>query len=304
MRADRASRTAEYNALFRALETARAPQCRVIDDRLAERLLRQPLRAAASSAGLAAVVARYIDCRQPGARPSVIARTRLIDDCLIAALEDGIVQVAILGAGFDTRAYRIAGIENARVFEVDHPSTTAIKQERIRRALGKTPPQVRYVSCDFDRGSLGDALARSGFDAASLTFFIWEGVTGYLTEAAVAATLKFVGGAPTGSRLVFTYVHRDILRHPERFSGGERLHRRLNKLEEPLTFGLDPALVPDFLAAHGLRLIEDIGSVDYRTRFLGANGAHLRGHEFYRLAIAQVERGPSANSPNEPRCQK
>ena len=299
MKAKEASRTAEYNALFRALETARAPQCRIIEDQLAEHFLSQPLCSVTGllhSPGLAAVVSRYIDYRQPGVRPSVVARTRLIDDYLIAALADGISQIAVLGAGFDTRAYRIAEIERARVFEVDHPNTSTVKQERIRQVLGALPAQVSYVAFDFDRGSLSDALARAGFDLACPTFFIWEGVTNYLTEAAVNATLKFVGGAPEGSRVVFTYVHRDILRNPERFPGGTRLHRRLKRLEERLTFGLDPADVPRFLASRGLRLIDDIGSVEYRARFLGASGGHLRGHEFYRVAIAEVGRAETARA--------
>jgi methyltransferase (TIGR00027 family) len=299
MKAKQASRTAEYNALFRALETARAPQCRIVEDQLAEHLLSQPLRSVAGlahSAGLAAAVSRYIDYRQPGARPSVIARTRLIDDYLITALKDGITQIVILGAGFDTRPYRMDGIEKACVFEVDHPNTSAVKRERVRHALGALPAQVSYVAFDFDRGSLSDALARAGFDAACRTFFIWEGVTSYLTEEAVNATLKFVGGAPEGSRVVLTYVHRDVVCSPERFLGGNRLHRRLKRLEERLTFGFDPADVPRFLAARGLRLIDDIGSVEYRARFLGASGDHLRGHEFYRVAIAQVGRADAGRS--------
>ena len=70
-------------------------------------------------------MARFIDRRWPGARTSGVARTRLIDDAVAAALRDGIDQVLILGAGFDCRAYRLPGIERARVFEIDHPSTSA-----------------------------------------------------------------------------------------------------------------------------------------------------------------------------------
>jgi methyltransferase (TIGR00027 family) len=299
MKARQASRTAEYNALFRAVETAKGPKHRVVEDQLAERFLSQPLRSIAGLllfSGFAGVVSAYIDFRQPGARPSVVARTRLIDDYVIAALRDGISQIAILGAGFDTRAYRIAGIEHARIFEVDHPNTSAVKRERIRHVLGALPANVSYVTLDFADDSLGDALAHAGFDLKCRTLFIWEGVTNYLTEDAVISTLGFVGTAPVGSRVVFTYIHRDILCNPDQFPGGNRLHRRLSRLEERMTFGLDPAEVPRFVAARGLRLLDDVGSVEYRGRFLGTSGAHLRGHEFYRVAVAEVSRAKVVQS--------
>jgi methyltransferase (TIGR00027 family) len=302
MKAGQASRTAEYNALFRALESARAPQCRIIEDQLAAHFLRQPLRSVTGllHAGILAAVSRYIDHRQPGVRPTVVARTRLIDEYLLAAVRDGMPQIAILGAGFDTRAYRIAGVEGTCVFEVDHPDTSAVKRQRIRQVLGTLPAHVRYVAFNFSRGSLHDALGHAGFNTACRTFFIWEGVTNYLTEDAVRDILAFVGQAPAGSRVVFTYVHRDILRNPERFAGGVRLHRRLNRFGERFTFGLDPADVPLFLAAHGLRLVDDIGSVEYRARFLGASGDHLKGHEFYHVAVADVDSVGIA--PSWPTC--
>ncbi|HUN53002.1 MAG TPA: SAM-dependent methyltransferase [Candidatus Sulfotelmatobacter sp.] len=298
MKSGEASRTAEYNALFRALESARAPHRRLIEDRLARHFLRPPFRGLAGllcAAGLGGAIARFIDYYQPGVRPSVVARTRLIDDHLRAALDQGIAQVVILGAGFDTRAYRLAGMERAAVFEVDHPNTGAVKQARIRAALGAPPAHVRYVAVDFSRDSLPEALARAGFDPARRCFFIWEGVSNYLSETAVDAMLRFLGRAPAGSRVVFTYVHRDILDRPQRFAGGARLHRRLKRLEERLTFGLDPADTPRYLAERGLRLIEDVGSVDYRARLLGARSRLLRGHEFYRVALAEVGAAEAAN---------
>jgi methyltransferase (TIGR00027 family) len=291
MKARQPSRTAEYNALFRALESAKPRQDRVLDDPLAVRLLSRPLRAvarAARFAGISAIVSGYIDRRQPGVRASVVARTCLIDGLVVAALGDGITQIVILGAGFDTRAHRIAGIERVRLFEVDHPNTSAAKRERLRDALGTLPGHVTYVEFTFGSSSLPDALEQAGFEPDSRTLFIWEGVTNYLSEEAVNATLAFIGRSPGGSRAVFTYVHKDILLHPGRYVGGNKLHRTLNKLEEQMTFGLDPEDVQAFVAVHGLRLVDDVGSVDYRARYLGAKGPHLRGHEFYRVAVVDV----------------
>jgi O-methyltransferase involved in polyketide biosynthesis len=88
--------------------------------------------------------------------------------------------------------------------------------------------------------------------------------------------------------VIFTYVHSDVLRAPEKFAGGLRLTRMLEAIGEQWTFGLDPAEANDFVASTGLRLIEDVGSVDYRARYMGATGEHMRGYEFYRAAVART----------------
>src|SRR5262249_21700646 len=126
MREGRASRTAEQNALFRALESSRPPHQRVCDDPLARHFLQWPLAlvmAVAAIPGGATFVCAYIDRRWPGVRSSVVARTRLIDDLLVAALDHEIEQVVILGAGFDSRAYRLPRLAAIDIFEVDHPAT-------------------------------------------------------------------------------------------------------------------------------------------------------------------------------------
>src|ERR687896_238766 len=127
-----ASRTAEFMALFRALESARPEGERLFDDPLATDFLSRRLRplpriARARAAGRA--VDGFIDRRWTGARASGIARTRLIHDHIARALDDGIAQVVLLGAGFDARAYRIDGIESATVFEVDLPQTLRRKRD-------------------------------------------------------------------------------------------------------------------------------------------------------------------------------
>src|SRR5438128_7077471 len=211
----RSGRTAEFMALFRALESVRRPpSARLFDDRFARAFLRPSLRAVVGLSRVPVagrVVPWYIDRRWPGARSSGIARTRLIDDLVSEALRDGIGQVVILGAGFDCRAYRIAGIERCRVFEVDHPATQAVKTARLGRMLGDLPAHVVFVPLDFGQQAIDRALNASGFDRSARAVYIWEGVTNYLTEAAVDATLRHFATAASGSRLLFTYVHRGLL---------------------------------------------------------------------------------------------
>jgi methyltransferase (TIGR00027 family) len=135
MKQNPASRTAEYMALFRALENFRPSNVHLFEDRFALEFLTPSLRTVARMSRypfLSFLIPWLIDRRWPGAHLSGIARTRFIDDALLKALQEGMQQVVILGAGFDCRAYRIPGIERTRVYEVDHPNTLAAKRQHLK----------------------------------------------------------------------------------------------------------------------------------------------------------------------------
>jgi methyltransferase (TIGR00027 family) len=279
-------------ALFRALESTRPPATRLFDDPFARRFLGVPFRLVLALArlpgGLAAITA-LIEARWGGPFGSGVCRTRFIDDAVVAALGRGVAQIVILGAGFDARAYRIAGIERARVFEVDHPATQASKKERLAPILGSLPPHVTFVAIDFDRERLDDVMARAGLRADASTFFLWEGVTNYLSAEAVDATVRCIArAAAPGSELLFTYVHRGILDGSVGFEGAHAGTATVRRAGEPFTFGLEPAAVPAYLAARGLELVEDVGAPEYRARYLRPLGRDMKLWEFYRAARARI----------------
>ena len=145
MREGRASRTAEHNALFRALESALPERRRLFEDFLARAFLGRPFALVARLAalpGLRDLLPAFVDGRWPGVRSSVVARTRLIDDTIAASL-GRTEQLVVLGAGFDSRAYRLPGLAGIRVFEVDHPDTQADKRAALERVLPALPGNVR-----------------------------------------------------------------------------------------------------------------------------------------------------------------
>jgi methyltransferase (TIGR00027 family) len=291
MHATRHSRTAEYMALFRALETARSPKVRLFDDPWARRFLRPSLQTVAALARvppLGRVISRFIDRRWPGGRTSGIARTCFIDEVVSEKLHSGCRQIVMLGAGFDCRAYRLPGATQARFFEVDHPNTSAAKQDVVLRTLGKKPVHVAFIAVDFNCQTLDEVLNSSGLDLARPVFFLWEGVTNYLTAEAVDATFRYVATAAPGSGILFTYVHSDVLKPKAAFAGLEAVQHLLDNASEPWTFGFDPAELPAYLAARGLRLVSDLGAVDYRACTMGETGARSVGYEFYRAAVADI----------------
>jgi len=278
-----ASLTAQFVAMYRALETDERRRPPLFHDPFARKFLAGRVAlvvGAARAPVLRGLVERYLDRRAPGARTSAIARTAYIDDAVRDAVASGIHQVVILGAGFDCRAQRMPELRAASVFEVDRAETQAIKRARLPAG------GVRYVEVDFLRDEVGARLAAAGWDRARPSLFLWEGVTNYLTEAAVGATLAWIGTTAAGSRIVFTYIHAGVLDGTTPFPGAALVMDNVRRFGEPWTFGLHPDAVAGFVAARGLRLCENLGADDYRRRYLG--GAAAPGYAFYRIAAAEV----------------
>jgi methyltransferase (TIGR00027 family) len=296
MRSGRASKTAEHNALFRALEARRPPSERVIADLLAEGFLSWPYRAVVVPARWRVwrdTATHYIDRRWPGVRPTVLARTRAIDS-LIADVVAATPQVVILGAGLDTRAWRLPCLDGAAVFEVDHPDT----QRRKRRLLHRhklEPGRVRFIPTDFNLVRLETAMTQVGFDPTLPTLFLWEGTTNYLSAEAVDATLHWCAQGTAGTQLIFTYINEDVLTDPARYFGAQKVFSTLRRADEPMTFGLAPDGVADYLAERGFVLVSDVGAASLRRQCYGAAAAAMRGHEFYRVAHARI----TADAPDQ-----
>ncbi|HVW51768.1 MAG TPA: SAM-dependent methyltransferase [Trinickia sp.] len=146
--------------------------------------------------------------RQPGSlgmRSSLVVRSRLADDVWGEALERGVRQYVVLGAGLDTTAYRHPDAPG-RVFEVDLPATQAWKRARLQEAGIAAPQSLRFVPVDFERIGLAEGLARAGFDPSAPAHFSWLGVTMYLDEDAVTETLRFIANCAKGSAVLFEYA--------------------------------------------------------------------------------------------------
>ena len=284
-----ASRTAEYVALYRALETTETRREPLFRDPFAEHLLgdgRAFALRAANLPGLRGMLERYADWRAPGARTSAIGRTRFIDDVVRAEVERGVSQLVILGAGYDSRAHRLPELGSVRVYEVDRADTQAEKRRRIDAVAG-VRKDVRYVAVDFAVDDLATRLADAGWRADRPSLFIWEGVTNYLDAAAVGRVLGMVGRTAAGGAVVFTYIHRGVLDGSVEFAGAAKLVANVERLGEPWRFGLLPEGLAAYLAGFRLALEQDLGADEYRARYFGA-AARFAGYAFYRIAVARI----------------
>ena len=261
---------------------------RLVDDDLAELFLPASLRwlVAATRWGPARrLMIRGSEFTGPGLWVNMACRKHFIDDKLKEALDD-IDAVVILGAGLDTRAYRLTRQVKIPVFEVDQPVNIAMKAKTVRRVLGELPLSVRLVALDFEQDDLLTALAEHGYRTDYRAFFVCEGVTQYLTEGGVRRTLEGLRAAAPGSRLVFTYVHRDFIDGSNRY-GSRTLYRNTRQRHQLWRFGLEPDEVAGFIAEYGWRLVEQAGPDEFVQRYVEPTGRKLPASQLEWSAYAE-----------------
>jgi methyltransferase (TIGR00027 family) len=224
MREGRPSLTASIVALGRALYEEAPEGFAPTRDGHADELLPMGMRALAKlarplwsvSPALARQAFRAVTF---GLSEHVALRTRAIDECIERAIREGVRQMVTLGAGLDTRAWRMEPLASVRVFEVDHPATQQFKTRRVDRARSLAK-ELRFVTVDFNRDSLDERLSEAGHDRGEPTIWVLEGVSVYLKRAALEATIEALSArSEEGSALAFTYVPKAVL---TRWSKGQR----------------------------------------------------------------------------------
>jgi methyltransferase (TIGR00027 family) len=308
------SRTSIYTAAGRAIG-AREPDPSVRNpDYLAEKLLGDPAALDVNHSSVRALSLSYDEAMKDVEVVSTVrmmlVRTRFIDEALARAVAGGAAHVVILGAGFDSHAYRCQELlANVRVFEVDRPATQALKKQRVHEALGAPPSNLTYVPIDIQHEDLADVLHRHGHNQSQRTFFIMEGVTMYVPEDGVRATLRYVAGHPAGSAIVFDFMYRpmvDMLKNidwatvPDSFKPYVQRFLDLIK-DEPWVFGIPVGGERAFLDEVGLELREalTIGGEEsikrYATKADGTQvGAQALAEGMARMAQRAREAGPSS----------
>ncbi len=313
MRDDEASRTAAWVAVTRGLAPLLPKAAQLAEDpyglafagsgpmgRMAQAVAARDVRqgggdpgGSADGEGRSPLV--KIFAALPGVRAWIIymqVRTRVLDDAVRAFVARGGRQVVLLGAGFDCRALRLPELAGAAVYEVDHPATQGRKQ-RVLERLGADSP-ARYLSWHFEQRPMADlptALAGLGHDPTAPTLTIWEGVTMYLREPALDASVRAIAAySAPGSTLAMTYMTAARLARP---SVGTRAVRALvGSVGEPWVWGWEPAALPAWLAARGFGAVDDVDLADASRALLPSEFAMRTDGR--RVAMADRERVASA----------
>jgi len=260
---------------------------RIITDDLACQILPFGFRAEVRLIGpIKDWVVRKSEEKVPGLWGGIMARKRYIDEKVSDDVDGRVDAVVNLGAGFDTRAFRLPALSNVSVWEVDQPHNNDAKRPRLTTLFQEIPTHVTLVPIDFDHEDLATVLVSHGYTPDRRTFFIWEGVTQYLTENGVRATFEFLARAPTGSRLAFTYTPRDFI-DGEVFYGQEFLYKKMLLKDKLWLFGMDPEKVDDFLGGYGWRIVEHLGYDELGERYVKPTGRKLMSMAIERMVFAE-----------------
>jgi methyltransferase (TIGR00027 family) len=225
----------------------------------------------------------YRHPRVLGLMMTMLVRTKFIDEHLQQAIADGATQVVILGAGWDTRAYRFQEmLRDVKIFEVDRPALQAWKRRRMEEELGAAPDNLTYLQIDFKIQKLAGVMASSSYDPQQKTFFIWEGVTMYLPEDAVRETLRWVASQAPGSTIVFDFADSSVIDFMRRVDDGFEPTTEYGRLaaqranlfkewNEPWLFGIPEGGSVGFVGGLGLEHRETLAmaSVEAAKRYLG-----------------------------------
>ncbi len=209
-----AAQTAFGPMVIAACEQNLPPHERLFDDPEAVRLLPASQRLIVGASRWRPVhrlLVQATDSKAHGLWASMLCRKRYADDKVREALHDGITQFVFLGAGLDTRAYRLVAPTGARSFETDLAANIDYKCRRLTEIYGQVPDNITLTAVDLTTDDLPGALTTAGLDAKAPVMFVWEAVTQYLTEDTVHRTLASLATASPGSRLIFTYLRRDFL---------------------------------------------------------------------------------------------
>lgn len=283
------AQTAFGPMVIAAAEQYTPPRQRLVDDGLAVRFLPlgvQSIVRACRWRPVRNLLVRMTDRSAPGIWGSMLCRKRYADDAVTEALAAGLGQVVFLGAGLDTRAYRLVAPAGAVAFELDQRANTEFKLRRLRALYGRVPERVRVVPVDFEVDDLAAVLAAAGFDGSRPALFVWEAVTQYLTEEAVRATFTFLARAAAGSLLVFTYVRADFLNGTNAY-GAARLRERMTGKYDVWKWGVAPQDVAALLGEYGWREREQVGPEEYAARYLEPAGRGVPVSEIERFVRAE-----------------
>ena len=261
-------KTASGAGMMRALEGHAARP--LFDDPLIEGMLTGWPAVVVGNRPLRRAFQALMERTGPGFYGSVICRTRVIDDACRQALADGVGQVVILGAGLDTRPYRMPEMLGARVWELDLPAVQAVKRTALAKVLPMPPAHVSYVPVDLARESVTIGGDR--------TLVIWEAVSMYLELDAIDRVLAYAGSLPPGSRIVLTYLPLSFADDPRHATWARRLRWRT---------AFDPPELAGRLRTNGLSVLADLGPEDHQERLLRPLGRKLNVSGGERVVLAE-----------------
>ncbi len=297
---DKPSFTAEIGALIRSVETEKPENIRLCYDPYAKAFVGKTLRAINMIAPIGKLGLWYLDKKHPKLIDCTSARTRYIDSHVNDCIDDGIEQLIILGAGYDSRAYRMERLkEKVMVFEVDLAAIQKLKKEKLKKVIDPLPSNVVYVPIDFNKETLSQKMLEYEYDKDKKSLFIWEGVTPYLTAEAVDETLHYVAkNSIPGSSIIFSYILKSVVEGTCQLENAALIKTVFNtggifdfshKRGEALLFGIEEGTIESFMSERGFHEIKDISGDYYDAEYFTGVNRNRKGCCMCRIVNAKVK---------------
>lgn len=291
MKADKASKTAINAAGGRAIHKARHGEPKILDDPYAV-LFMDPVwrRRMENRVVYWLINRRFLFGWTHPIWGQVVVRGRFAEDCLQQAMANGATQYVLLGAGYDSFALRRRELaDTLKIIEIDHPATQKWKRECFSDSGVQQPENVEYVSVDFERQSLADALHQSSFSKDEISFFSWMGCIVYIERSAVLQTFRDIAlCAAEGSEIVFD--HSDVLPHEVESLPRDlrRLMKNTKRDGEPMITGFPPAELAAELESIGFNVVESLSPNDQKERYFSGRTDGLSPLEHCHLVRARI----------------
>ena len=288
------SETALFAALRRTIANKEFKSGKLGPDDLAEYFLPPHFRFFLKSKRIRGKIKNKLNGLLPGLNEYMIARTAFFDRLFLDALKNKTPQIVLLGAGYDSRAYRFAKLnQGTRIFELDAPPTQDRKKKCIRKAQIDISENVIFVPINFNQESIKNKLEKAGYKHDQNTLFIWEGVSYYLELESVETTLEFVRQASHEETLIgFDYTTSISDDNMDNFYGVREFTQAMNHhhANEELMFSIDDSKTASFLEKRGLKIVSHLDNKEIeRTFLLDENGSQIgqiTGHFRFVLASA------------------
>jgi len=217
----------------------------------------------------------------PGLNEYMIARTAYFDRLFVDALDNEIRQIVLLGAGYDTRAYRFnQSNRGTKIFELDITPTQDRKKKCLKKARIDIPQHVRFVPINFKEESLKDVLEKAGYEDQAKTLFLWEGVSYYLDAESVDVTLDFVSHTShQESAIAFDYTISLSEKNLNDYYGVREFAQTMKEhhANEELMFSIDEGKIESYLEQRGLKKLDHLDNGEIERTFLVKDNGSLLG---------------------------
>jgi methyltransferase (TIGR00027 family) len=286
------SKTAMIAALHRAVANKEFKNERFGPDYLAEYFLPSHFKFFIKFKKIRVNFKNKIDKLTPGGYEYSLARTAFFDSVFIDALNKNIPQIVLLGAGYDTRAYRFEKLNNAtKIIEIDIATTQNRKKKCLKKAQIDIPKHIAFVPINFNKESLENILEKAGYENHKKTLFLWEGVIYYLDPESVDATLEFVNrSSHNESVIAFDYAISISEENINNYYGVKEFAQIMRKHHpnEIFRFTIDEGKIESFLEQRGLKVVNHLDNNEIEKTFLLNDDGSILGQiiGLFRFVLA------------------